>query len=499
MKVLFIYPDFPEGKKKAGDEEWGFYSEGLASVSSVLKEAGHDVELYHLREKVSRDEFLSTVKKHKPDLVSFSLRTNNLPDVVQYIPFLKKEMDVPIICGSYHATLFPEEILKISGVDMVCIGEAEYPMRDLCDAMEAGKPYDNIKSIWVKTKDGIRKNPIMPLVENLDDLPLPDFDLFDFKNLTSSKIYTAGVMLSRGCFFNCTYCCNHTVKNLYPNKNKYHRVRSPENSIKYLKKLLKNHRYIKYITFWDNNLSLPRDWCVNFLKLYKKEIKLPFGCNLHPETVDEELVKLLKGAGCYRVHFGVESGNEEFRRRVLRRNMKNSQIKKAFALCRKYGISTLAYNMINCPMETPRETLDTVKLNAKIKATRSLAPVFYPFPGTEAYKMSLKNKLFKPSVNYTEDILLKNPNYPESQVEFFSLYFRPLVKTYKTIYKLPKGIGKICEKSLDRALSSKYLPFKMLNIAMKQERKLLNASKNTLKNKMPKLYVKMRNLRLGKK
>lgn len=499
MKLLLIYPDFAQGLRKAGQEEWGFYSEGLASISSILKANGHKVELYHLREQVSRKEFLETVKKHNPDLLGFSLRTNNLPEVIQYIPWLKKRVQIPIVCGSYHPTLFPEEVLNIPGVDMVCIGEGEYPMLELCNAIEQGKSYENIESLWVKTSKGIIKNPIRPLVENLDELPIPDFDLFDFDNLTSSKIYTAGVMVSRGCLFKCTYCCNHAIRSVYPNSEKYQRVRSPKNAIQYLKKLLSDHKYIKYITFWDNNLSLPKDWFLEFISLYKDKISLPFGCNLHAGTVDKAVVDSLKKAGCYRVHFGVENGNEEFRQKILKRYTSNQQIKKAFSLCRKAGISTLSYNMINCPLETPNITLDTIKLNALIKPSRALAPVFYPFPGTEAYKMSLECKLFKPSPDYSEDILLQNPNYPEAQVEFFSLHFRPLIRIYKLIFKLPDKIKGFSERRLDSILCSRFLPFKVLNVIMKQERKLLNVSKNTLKNKLPKLYVHMRNLSLGKR
>lgn len=500
MKLLLIYPDFAGGPTDADSEEWGFYSEGLASISSVLKTHGHEVSLYHMKSRVTKDEFLAEVKKHNPDLIGFSVRTNNYNEVIQYIPFIKKHFKTPVICGSYHATLFPEEVLRVDGVDMVCIGEGEYPLFEILDAMQKGESWDNVRSVWVKKKDGeIVKNSIRPMIEDLNALPIPDFDLFDYRNLTSSKIYTAGVMLSRGCIFNCTYCCNRTIRNLYPNKNKYHRVRSPQNSIKYLKKLLRDHKYIKYISFWDNNLSLPREWCAEFLQIYKKEINLPFACNLHASTVDEEVIKWLKKAGCYRVHFGVEAGNEKFRAKMLKRGMKNEKIKEAFDLCRKYGISTLAYNMINCPMETPNITLDTIKLNAVIRPTRALAPVFYPFPGTEAYEISKERKLFIPTKNYSEDILLRNKEYPEAQVEFFSLHFRQLTKLYGLLYKFPSAPRKVFERCFDKIFTSRILPFQLLNSLNRQNRKFVNTLKTKLKNKMPKLYVGMRNLALGKK
>lgn len=497
MKVLLIYPDF--SPQAYVDEKFGFYSEGLASISSVLKRAGHEVRLYHIMRQVALDEFLETIKYYSPDLIGFHLRTSNFLEISRYIPYIKKDgIQAPIICGGYHPSLAPDEVLNMPGVDMICIGESEFPLLELCDAMEHGKEFRNIKNIWVKTDNDIIRNPIRPLIENLDELPLPDFDLFDFDNLTSSKIYTAGVMLSRGCPFNCAYCCNHAIRNLYPNKAKYARKRSPQNAIRYLKKLLSSYKYIKYITFWDNNLSYPHEWFYEFIFLYKSEIHLPFSCNLHPNTVDETVVNSLKEAGCYRVHIGVEHGNEPFRRNILNRNISNNQIIKVFSLCRAAGISTLSYNMVNSPLETPSIFLDTVRLNALIKPTRALAAIFYPYPGTDAYNMSLKHGLITLLVNYSAEIILQNTKFPKPQVKFFSLYFRVLIKVYQFIFKLPKKVRFACEKLFDSILISKYLPYDTLNKLMELRRKLVNRLKTVLRTALPQLYVFMRDLSLRK-
>ncbi len=263
MKILFIYLDFP-GDPDAALEGWGFYSEGLASMSAVLKKKGYNTALYHLTKEISKEVFLKKIEAENPNLIGFSFGTDNFYRIPLYIKWIKEKFNIPIICGSYHPTLAPEEVLNIPGVDMVCIGEGEYSLLELCSKIEERKQINDIKNIWIKRENEISKNPIRPLIENLDDLPFPDFSLFNFYDLIASKINTAAVMVSRGCPYNCSYCANHAIKQLYPNQNKYCRTRSPENAILYIKILIKhcadNNITIKYISFSDNNLSCPKKW-----------------------------------------------------------------------------------------------------------------------------------------------------------------------------------------------------------------------------------------------
>ncbi|MBT9131132.1 MAG: Hopanoid C-3 methylase [candidate division WS2 bacterium] len=231
MKVSLIYFDFP-ADPKAILEGWGFYSEGVASISTVLKKGGHKVSLLHLIKEIPKEKFLENMEKENPNLIGFSFTTDSFHRLPKYLKWIKEnKFNIPIICGSYHSTLAPEEVINIKEVDMVCIGEGEYPMLELCDKIEKKENYEYIESLWIKTKNGIIKNRVSPLVENLDTLPFPDFALFDLHNLIASKINTATITISRGCPYNCSYCANHAIRKMYPNSTKYTRNRSPENSI----------------------------------------------------------------------------------------------------------------------------------------------------------------------------------------------------------------------------------------------------------------------------
>jgi len=192
----------------------------------------------------TKAEFIKKIGDFSPDVIGFSMRTTATPFVTEFAGWLddsEEYSDIPVGIGGYHAILVPDDCLAIRGVDFVIVGEGEYPWLELIDngqwTIDNGKipPKTDIESINFKLSDGtVVKNPVRPLIEDLDTLPFPDFELFDFTNLDRSKNFTAMVMLSRGCLFSCTYCGNSQFRNIYPNKKKFTRFRSPAKAIEML-------------------------------------------------------------------------------------------------------------------------------------------------------------------------------------------------------------------------------------------------------------------------
>ena len=207
-RMLLVYPDYTD-RDASRRGSGGNYNEGLASISAVLKQGGHHVELMHLlnlhTEKSFKERLLGMGEF---DIIGFSIRTTAFPDCQEYIKWTKEVCpDVFVICGGYHPTLVPDEVLAADGVDCVCVGDGEYAELELCDMMRDGKDYTGVESLYFKMPDGsFKHNKIRPLFSDLDRIPIPDFELFDYDNLESSKVGTAIVVVSRGCFYNCTYC-----------------------------------------------------------------------------------------------------------------------------------------------------------------------------------------------------------------------------------------------------------------------------------------------------
>ncbi|MBO4220250.1 MAG: B12-binding domain-containing radical SAM protein [Clostridia bacterium] len=500
-RMLLVYPDYTD-RDSTNRTSGGNYSEGLASISAVLKEGGHSVGLLHLLNLHTEEMFKKRLREAGEfDIIGFSVRTTAFPDSQMYIKWTKEVYpDVFIICGSYHVTLVPDEVLAVEGVDCVCIGDGEYAELELCDKMSSGEDYTNIESLYFKMPDGsFKKNPIRPLFADLDRIPIPDFDLFDFDNLESSKVGTAIVVVSRGCFYNCTYCGNGNFRKVYPNKKIYARFRSPENAILYLKTLLSKHPYIKFINFRDAIFNMFPDWFDRFIEMYKNEIGLPCTGNIRFDILTEETVKKMKECGFYTIDMGLESGDQEMRFKYLRRYQTDDMIIRCSNWFHKYGISQLTYNIIGLPFEDIHRALKTIKLNARIKSDRVIPNIFYPYEGTPLYDIS-KEAGFIPEGDFTtRRVPLVQPQFPEEQVLFIEAYFMHFVRRYKWAFAMPRWLGVPYEKFLDVRVTGRFVPYKLLVKLHDGFAFLRNKLKDFLVNHLPKLYVKLRVLKHRKR
>jgi len=380
MKILFFHRN----------AEWL----GIEYLSSVLKKAGHDTELIfdpgsgdiEYRFKIIDKLFditkkmIKKAKAYSPDLIAFSCLTNLYPWVSKMASLIKHEMDVPIIVGGLQPTILPELVIKNPNIDMICIGEGEEALLELLDSMQNGKLNYSIRNIWFKKNGDIIRNPTRPLIQNLDALPFPDKDLFRKYGCFSERLY---VMTARGCPYQCTYCFNAYYKKLLSKDGfPYIRRRSVENVLEELK-FFRSKYDIKEIFFYDDIFTINDKWIKEFCQIYKNEIRLPFKILVHPNTVKKDTMKLLADAGCIYVDIGIESGSEEVRRKLLKRNMSNQEIINTTKILKEVGIKFCTLNIVGFPTETPQQMWQTYELNKKIKPDGTIVSIFYPFPKTE--------------------------------------------------------------------------------------------------------------------
>jgi len=445
-------------------------------------------------------EFKNKIKEFDCDIIGFSVRTTIFDSCKKLVKWTKEVMpDCFIYCGSYHVTLVPDEVLEADGVDAVMIGEGEYPTLELCDKLKAGEDYTNVGSMYFKMPGGtVKKNAVMPLLEDLDELPIPDFNLFDYKNLETTKIKTAIVMMSRGCIFSCTYCGNSQFRNVYPNKNKYTRFRSPENCIKYLETLLGLYPEIEYINFRDAvfNMFPKSDWFDKFIDLYKEKIHRPFTCNLRLDILSEETVRKMQEAGCYLIDVGVESGDYELRTKYLKRMMTDEQMINAFSWFHKYGITSLTYNIVGLPHENLKKALKTIKLNVKLNPDKIIPNIFYPYPMTVLHDIA-KEAGFVPDVIPADcRVPLKQKGFKKHEVLYAANYFMKYIKRYKRCERLPKFIGKPLEKYYDFVFTGPLTPRRFLVWLSDRKAGMVKSLKSFLRNRTPNLYLRLRNRRL---
>lgn len=458
MKVTFVYPDIFE---YIPDYKGTFYT-GIALLSAVLKSAGHSTSLVHItNSEYSTADFSHSLEQHQPDLIAFSSTTHGYAMVKKMVVCLKNVYkNTPTIYGGIHPTLSPEESIQTPGIDMICVGEGEGCLLDVCTALEQGKRLDNIPNLWLRMNGKVVRNPLRHLIENLDELPFPDRELFDYPHLYFEQRKEATFMISRGCPYSCTYCSNEALRNLYKELGHYVRFRSVNSVIQEIQQVLHDYPFVKGLHFDDDILVLKSDWAQEFVELYRQKISLPFCCNIHPSLCNEKTIQMLSYAGCYELRIGLESGNEYIRKELLNRNLEKNTIINAFHTARKYGIKVMSFNMIGLPHENPSRILDTIKLNAHCSVDDIRHTIFYPYPGTRLYELCRDERLLteRRVNNDYMNTVLNLPSLSCQQLHMFWQYFHTFVKVYAYLYLLPKSLSRCVEFLLDTFLTCRLAP-----------------------------------------
>lgn len=360
---------------------------GIRSISSYLKERGHDVKLVFMipRERVDyRLPVLSSkVLKELADLVAdsgvigISSMAFEAGTCVTIINHLRK-INRPIVWGGIHATSCPEECIKHA--DAVCIGEGEEAFCELVETIEKKEDYFGISNFWFKNGGQVVKNPVGPLLQDLDSLPIPDYSPESHFIKEGDSLVNAApwyrrmkrvIMHStRGCPNTCTYCINSFLKDIYSGKGKFMRSRRVGiiiNELSYYKKILPNLKSV-FITD-DTMFARSQEELSLFAQEYKEKIGLPFVCYTSPNTCREDKLKALLDGGLDRLQMGIQTGSERINREIYERNIPNESVIRSARIINKYRKQMLPpdYHIIFCnPYETEKDITETVSLLHKL-------------------------------------------------------------------------------------------------------------------------------------
>jgi anaerobic magnesium-protoporphyrin IX monomethyl ester cyclase len=463
LKITFLYPDFFQYDEEHFLPEGRIYL-GIGYLSAYLKKEGHDTSLIHLVRPMGREELLERVREESPDLLAVSSTTHMFPHVSKWVDWIKAEMDVFTVCGGAHPTIDPMGALDETHLDAVCLGEGEEALAELCSVLEEGRDPSAIASMWVKTGGEIRRNPVRPLIEDLDTLPLPDRDIFDPACFCPQQHERGTLMASRGCPYSCSYCSNHVQRSIYPNRKKYVRFRSVDGVMHEIEEIIKSDKegLLRYIRFDDDILTLNPDWFRELAARYRGEVDLPFICNSRVNVLDEDTVRLFASAGCSVICMGIESGNEIIRENVLGRHMSNHDIVRAFELCRQYGIKTVSTNMTSLPDEDLPALLDTIKINAMARPHCMQVSTYHPYPNTRLFTYCEEKGYL--SGRHVDTIFdgrsaLDSPPFRDAAYRFAKEKFYPLTELYSRLYEAGAA-GVIAARMMDSLLTNGRLPWR---------------------------------------
>lgn len=390
MKVFFVYPN--------AQSQPGF-NYGLAHISALLKQAGHSVSLWHLCEDLnplpSKQEFIARIQAEQPDIIGFSVVTNQWAYTQELAAWARKASQAPLVCGGVHTLADPEDVLKSNLFDYIFVGESEEAVVEFVDKYSRSADVRSIRNLGYLEDGEPRINPIRPLPD-LTALPMKDYQIFDFQKLIDVKNGWVGLMASRGCPFSCTYCFNHHMVEYYKNDLQcsfrqlgYVRHFPVSQIIEEINYLLSNYKNITTFIFDDDLFTFYKDYLVDFCNAYRQTTTLPFVVNAHINVFDQIRAEYLAAANCKIVKFGLESGSELIRREVLNRKMSNEKIERSIRLANDNGLHSSVFLMIGLPGESLEDLMATIKLTASSLPGRFRWSFFYPFPGTRAYDITV--------------------------------------------------------------------------------------------------------------
>jgi len=358
----------------------------IAYLSAIAKQLGHLTFFCNL----ATDDLTETVKKIKPEVVAYSVNVMSYPVVKDAHQKARKVHEFISIMGGPHPTYSPETF-KESGMDAYCRGEGEYAFRDFLLRVAKGEPFDDVLNLI--TKKGA--NPVRPLIQNLDELPFPDRHLTltnsFLKNTPKKTFYT-----TRGCPFACAYCCNNHFKELYKEKGTIFRRFSVERVIREIEEVRANYR-MDFVKFGDDLFAMSADdWLKEFTEKYVKRIGVPFNCYLRFDRISDEMLILLKRAGCFSVHLSVDSTSEYIRNEILQRNFLKIDMAENLKKIKSYGINIWVNYMLAAPESTLQDDLSTIKLSRQAKVTYPSYSTTVPMKGTQLYKYCVERGYLPP-------------------------------------------------------------------------------------------------------
>jgi anaerobic magnesium-protoporphyrin IX monomethyl ester cyclase len=390
---------------------------------------------------ISDEKIVGIIKRESPRIIGIGcVYTQHFWDIPPIARLIKKtDPSIKVVLGGNHATIFAKDILKEPSFDYVVRGEGEITFYELCGNILAGGPApEGMPGVSFRRDNGeIAGNPDRPLMHNLDELPMPDYSLVQIEKYATPvhrspyvmRFPIVGIMTSRGCPGRCVFC---TVKAVW---GRTWRARSSGKTVEEIELLVKKYG-IREISFLDDSVSVnKRRWreiCEEIIKR-KLDIKWTTPNGIAFWTLDNDLLQLMKRAGCYRITFGIESGNAETKK-FIGKPYPLAQAKALIDYANRIGMWTICTNIIGFPYETKEAIEDTINF---AKASGTDFATFYllaPHLTSDVYTFFKKEGLLDYDTVFTDNWM----DSDKFQKMFESLYVGGFATKYLTAEALKK-------------------------------------------------------------
>jgi len=465
--IVLIYPPLRRG------EVYGPYENaenvlpplGLASLAAVCREAGKTVSVIDaVAERLSLEETARRAAALRPAAAGISAATVAIENAGLLAGLLKERLPgIAVLVGGPHVTAVPEKTLSLFGsFDIAVVGEGERTLLELLETLRRDGDLASVRGIAFRSGGGVTVTPPRPFIEDLDTLPMPAYDLLpdlarvyrpaahNFKRLPSTSMIT-----SRGCPGRCIFCDLKTFGN-----------RCRRNSIPYVMRVVEQltGRFgIRDLRIPDDTFVISRRHVLSFCnEILARGLDISWSCQARVNMVDPELLGAMKGAGCWQIDYGIESGSQRILD-TLRKGITREQALRALRWTRAAGIQTKGYFMLGSPGETAETIRETILFAREAALDSFQVSFFTPFPGSPVYdeisahgvleeqwgSMSIWNPVFVPRG------MSKAQLVAASRRALRSFYLRP--RTILRYLTRIRSLGGLCNVARSGMLVARYM------------------------------------------
>lgn len=436
MRILFIVPYHKFGV----DKELGMNQKGpplgIAYLHAYMKSLGHQSLIFDSRTYTNPImELKKIIVNEQIDVAGINIHcTSEIDDGAFLASEIKKiDSDIKIVLGGSHPSALPEDTLKrYPFVDFVVFGEGEITLKELLNAIETNSGFSNIKGLAYREDQEIKKNPYRPLIENIDELPLPDFTGFPFNKYKPHyfKGIEIPVITARCCPNRCVFCYQPMGHNV--------RVRSYDLVIDEIERDIKDYRATQ-IFFADDTLTIDPEYTINlFNEISRRGLnKIRYIASTRIDRVNRDMLKAMKEANVFSIVYGAECGNQ----RILdgiRKGFTLEQTEQAIRWTKEVGIKVDTNFILGLPYENEETIKQTLNFIMKVNPDFLNLAILAPFPQTEVYEWAKKGigglRLRSESYKATGRIVgntLELVDVPREKLEYYQtvgyvkFYLRP--------------------------------------------------------------------------
>mgnify|MGYP000117784366 CR=1 FL=1 len=435
---------------------------GLAYLASAIRDE-HEVSILDcVAEDLSLQDVSKRIKKFDPDVIGITSTTSSVYDAYS-VARIAKELneEVFVVMGGPHVTFTPERTMReCPQVDAIVRGEGEETFRELISSLDSGKKIEGILGLSYRRNGKIINEGPRPLIKNLDDLPIPSYDLLPMEKYKAEGIPFGTQITSRGCPFNCIFCSSSLQF------GKVWRGHSVERVIEELS-ILRNEYGIREIEFLDDTFTLNKKRAMEISRKIREEnLDVSWSASSRVDTIDRDLAEEVKRGGCHTIYLGIESGSQKTLD-FIDKGIKLEDSIRAVKILKRAGLRVLGSFIIGFPEETIRDINTTIEFSKRVGVDFAQFTIATPYPGTRLWEYAVKEKIiltFDWRKYTTLDPVMRLKHLTPEQISkllrkaYISFYLRPrvmirnLIENRFLFRKVIRGVINLVASKLGKSL-----------------------------------------------